>query len=446
MNLTTLLTGSPYLNYLYSYPHKTAYRAFEKPQSLQQLWQEENKAALFLYIHIPFCEMRCGFCNLFTTANPQQQLVKHYLDQLEQQAIQVDKALTHYQFSNIAIGGGTPSYLTATELQRLFHIAHHRLGIELATTPIGIEVSPATVTEDRLMVLQENHVNRISIGIESFVVREANAMGRPQKQQDVEHALRLIKQSNIDILNIDLIYGAEGQSLSSWLESVEQAIHWQAEEIYLYPLYVRPLTGLGRKGEQHWDDQRMAAYLAACDSLNKAGYQQLSMRLFRRNSNMMKTLTSSSTPQGEYHCQEDGMIGLGCGARSYTRAMHYSFDYAVKRQGVLDIIQQYNQLDTQALAHAHYGIALDEEEQKRRYALLSLLQCEGMSRTDYKQHFSTDVFDDLPELHQLEACSIATISDDKIKLNTQGVAYSDVIGTWLYSSVVRQKMLEYQKC
>ncbi len=437
-DLTTLLAGSPYLNYLYSYPHKTAYRALAKPQSLKQLWQAENKAALFLYVHIPFCEMRCGFCNLFTTANPQQALVSRYLDQLEQQAIQVDKALGDYHFANIAIGGGTPSYLSATELQRVFNIAQHQLGINLASIPIGIEVSPATVTEDRLGVCVENQVNRISIGIESFSVSEANAMGRPQKEHEVERALHLIKQADIDTLNIDLIYGSEGQSLARWLESVEQAIHWQAEEIYLYPLYVRPLTGLGRKGEQHWDDQRMTAYLAARDVLGKADYQQISMRLFRRSTQ------PQATQQGEYHCQEDGMIGLGCGARSYTRAMHYSADYAVKRQGVLDIIQAYNQRDTHALSQADYGIVLDEEEQKRRYTLLSLLQCEGMSRRDYKQQFATDVLDDLPQLQHLEQCSVARIDNDQIRLNAQGIAYSDVIGTWLYSSSVRRKMLEYQ--
>ncbi len=445
-DLTTLLAGSPYLNYLYSYPHKTAYRALDKPQPLKQLWQAEDKDALFLYMHIPFCEMRCGFCNLFTTANPQQSLVSRYLDQLEQQALQVDKALGSYNVANIAIGGGTPSYLTAVELQRLFSIAQHALGINLAITPIGIEVSPATVTEDRLDVFVEHQVNRISMGIESFIVSEANAMGRPQKQHDVEHALRLIQQANIDILNIDLIYGGEGQSLTSWLESVAQAIHWQAEEIYLYPLYVRPLTGLGRKGERHWDDQRMAAYLAAGDVLGKAGYQQISMRLFRRKTSIIVNdkKTNKIPPQGEYHCQEDGMIGLGCGARSYTRAMHYSFDYAVKRQGVLDIIQQYNQLDAQALSQAHYGIALNEEEQKRRYTLLSLLQCAGMSRHHYKQLFNTEVLDDFPQLQQLEQCAIAYINKDTIRLNAQGIAYSDVIGTWLYSSAVKRKMAEYQ--
>lgn len=435
-NLKQLMSGTPYLNYLYSYPHKTTYRPFEQTQSLQKIWKQEDKSALFLYLHIPFCEMRCGFCNLFTTSNPQAALVTQYLDQLEQQAKQTHKVLNDYQFSNIAIGGGTPTYLTPDELQRLFHIAQDQFNIDLHDTPIGIETSPATVTEDRLMILKEYQVNRISIGIESFSVKEANAMGRPQKGREVTQALDLLKQANFDVLNIDLIYGGEGQSIANWLESIQQAIEQQAEEIYIYPLYVRPLTGLGRSGQKNWDDQRLESYYSARDTLLNANYEQVSMRMFRKKS-------AHRLCDGEYHCQEDGMVGLGCGARSYTQFVHYSSDYAVKRQGVLDIIRNYNQLDAHALSKVNYGIQLNQEEQQRRYVLLSLLQCAGLSRQDYQQQFQGDVLKHYPQLHELVEQGLAVINHDAVVLNETGIAYSDLIGTWFFSDTVRQKMEAY---
>ena len=64
-------TGSPYRGYVYAYPHKTAYRRFDRPRPLPDVWADEPRAGLFLYLHVPFCTMRCGFCNLFTTPNPQ---------------------------------------------------------------------------------------------------------------------------------------------------------------------------------------------------------------------------------------------------------------------------------------------------------------------------------------------------------------------------------------
>ena len=74
MSLEQSLRQSLYSSYAYSYPHKTAYRAFETPLPLVDAWATERKDALFLYLHVPFCEMRCGFCNLFTNANPQADL------------------------------------------------------------------------------------------------------------------------------------------------------------------------------------------------------------------------------------------------------------------------------------------------------------------------------------------------------------------------------------
>ena len=84
--MNEILDGSPYRAYLYSYPHKTSYRAFDPPIELGQLWSQVDKRSLFLYLHVPFCEMRCGFCNLFTSANPKGDVVAAYLEAIERQA------------------------------------------------------------------------------------------------------------------------------------------------------------------------------------------------------------------------------------------------------------------------------------------------------------------------------------------------------------------------
>ena len=86
-SLAQLLDGTPFVSYTYSYPHKTAYCRLEPPRPLNQVWKQENKNALFLYAHVPFCEMRCGFCNLFTMTHPEANLVAAYLDSLARQAL-----------------------------------------------------------------------------------------------------------------------------------------------------------------------------------------------------------------------------------------------------------------------------------------------------------------------------------------------------------------------
>ncbi|MFD6620114.1 radical SAM protein, partial [Streptomyces albidoflavus] len=158
---------SPYQSYVYAYPHKTAYRPLPERPALRDLWRDEPKGALSLYLHIPFCEVRCGFCNLFTRIGAPDELTGRYLDALERQAVAVREALgdgPEVRFANAAFGGGTPTFLDAGELARLCDIAELRTGADLRTVPLSVETSPTTATADRLAVLAERGTNRLSIG------------------------------------------------------------------------------------------------------------------------------------------------------------------------------------------------------------------------------------------------------------------------------------------
>src|SRR5262245_1370337 len=122
-SLAELLRAAPYVSYTYAYPHKTAYRPFPEPLRLDALWAQENRRSLFLYLHVPFCEMRCGFCNLFTTVNPAASLTDGYLDAIERQARRVRAALNDATIARMALGGGTPTFLGVDQLRRLFNLA-----------------------------------------------------------------------------------------------------------------------------------------------------------------------------------------------------------------------------------------------------------------------------------------------------------------------------------
>lgn len=430
------LHDSPYLSYTYAYPHKTAYRLIEPSVPLAGLWEMERRDRLFLYIHLPFCEMRCGFCNLFTTANPKDDFKTAYLTTLARQARQVRNALGSASFARLAIGGGTPTYLDASELSRVLDIAEGLYGINLHATPISIETSPGTAGADKLNLLRERGVDRISIGVQSFDEKEANAAGRPQKTTEVEAALARIKKFDFPVLNIDLIYGLPGQSVASWLQSLKVAMRYEPQELYLYPLYTRPLTGLGRTGKT-WDDLRLKCYRAGRDFLLEAGYEQISMRMFRPKNSPQKT-------GPVYCCQEDGMVGLGCGARSYTRALHYSSEYAVSAKGVRNILADYIARPDESFQIANYGFFLDEDDQRRRYIIQSLLQVEGLSLTAYMHRFDTELFADYSELGQLIEQDYANLTGERLSLTSRGIECSDLIGPWLYSSNVRGLMEAYE--
>lgn len=433
MDAATLL-GSPFQGYAYAYPHKTAYRRFPEPIPLRALWQHEKRTALFLYFHVPFCEMRCGFCNLFTQARPATAVVADYLDALSRQVEQVREQLGEVCFARCAVGGGTPTYLDVPQLEHLFDLAEKLLGGPLRL-PTGVETSPDTATWERLDVLKRRGVNRVSIGVQSFLAAETSAVARPQQPAAVHAALERIRSFDFPILNIDLIYGLPGQDVESWLASVRSALRYQPEELFLYPLYVRPQTGLGQS-RRSWDDLRLDCYRAAVALLNAEGYEQVSMRMFR----------AAHCPAEDgpvYDCQHDGMMGLGCGARSYTRGLHYADEYAVRQVGVSTILANYCSREATSFAHAVHGFDLDLSEQRRRHVLLTFLQNAGLSLPDYRQRFGSDVFADLPELAELESLGLAQREPRRLRLTASGLERSDAIGPWLYSPEVRRRMEEW---
>jgi len=431
-----ILRGSPYQAYVYAYPHKTAYRPLDPARALREVWANERTDALFLYIHVPFCTMRCGFCNLFTQAHPKDALVPLYLDALQRQAEVVCEQVRPASFARFAVGGGTPTYLTEEGLQTVLDVAERVMGADLATIPACVEASPDTVTAEKLVVLQARGVDRLSIGIQSFIEAESKASGRPQRTADVHAALNAIRDAGFPTLNVDLIYGLPGQTVESWLYSVREALCYRPEEMYLYPLYVRPLTGLGRSSRE-WDDIRLACYRAGRDLLLESGYTQVSMRMFRA--------AHAATDTGPvYCCQEDGMVGLGCGARSYTRCLHYSGEYAVGASGVREIVDGYVRKEPGEFAVADHGFELDGDEQRRRYLMQSLLNTEGLDLQRYEVRFGTAAVADFPELNVLEADGLLTLDGNRVALTAAGLERSDAIGPFLFSPAVQVRMRGYE--
>ncbi|MEN8216866.1 MAG: STM4012 family radical SAM protein [Pseudomonadota bacterium] len=429
--MQTLLNQSAYQAYSYAYPHKSAYRPLEPARSLRDVWAEENSRALFLYIHIPFCEMRCGFCNLFTFARPATDLYPQYINALQKQAEQVVECLEEYSFARFAIGGGTPTFLDESSLEAVLNIAQKTLGAD--NIPTSVEVSPETATVEKLSLLAERGVDRISMGIQSFIEAENKAIHRRQHLKTVNQSLERIRQSGFASLNLDLIYGIEGQTVETWLYSLREVLRFQPEEIYLYPLYVRPLTGLDLKKGHKQPDKRMQLYQAGREFLLANGYTQISMRLFR-------AAHAPSKNGPIYCCQEDGMLGLGSGARSYTRALHYSTEYAVSRSSVKDIILDYCQRPAKSFSVADYGIVLNDNDQKRRYFIKSILHIEGLNLAAYRQHFASDALTDFPEIAELLELGLCECDEQNLTPTSKGLAYSDLIGPWLVSQSVQQRM------
>jgi oxygen-independent coproporphyrinogen-3 oxidase len=178
-------------------------------------------------------------------------------------------------------------------------------------------------------------------------------------------------------------------------------------------------------------------YRAGRDLLLAAGYRQISMRMFR----------ASSAPEADgpvYSCQEDGMVGLGCGARSYTAHLHYSLEYAVRASDVRTILRGYAERSDDELRRADWGIRIDEEDRRRRHVILSLLSSEGLDLGTYRRRFGGKPRAELAQLEELLRGGLAVLEGERLVLTPAGLERSDAIGPWLRSPRVARLMLDYR--
>lgn len=427
-----------YVGYAYAYPHKSAYEHLEPAVPLREAWRDETGGRIALYMHVPFCGMRCGFCNLFTTPNPKPPLVRRYLDALTTQAEiareELGGAVTVGQF---VIGGGTPTFLDVRDLERLFDLAAEGFGADPRHIPASIETSPGTASAERIALLAERGVARISIGAQSFFEHERYAMGRPQKHAHLETALDTIRAHNFPVLNIDLIYGASSQTPDSLRKSLRRALLWRPEELYLYPLYVRPQTGLGGKVET-WGAHRLGLYRAGRDFLLGEGYEQLSMRCFRRPD------AEARGRLPEFADADCAMLGLGAGARSATRHLHYSTQYAVERKSVLALLEAYCATPREEFRLARHGIRLDADERLRGHVVHSILLGDGMDIAHFLALSGAETVRAFAPLAALMDSGLAEEVDGRLKPTAAGLELSDAIGPWLYSPRVAERLTRHE--
>lgn len=415
-----------YADYMYSYPHKTAYRPFPAPVSLLPYLEQLKDRKATLYFHIPFCSHKCGYCNLFSLQTTHPEYVAAYLDTLHRQAQQLAPLTAGLKFDAFAIGGGTPLLLSAPQLEQLMTTAS-LFGVHPSRTFTSVETSPEYADRPRLDVLKQSGIARVSIGVQSFRDEELQAVGRRPRQQVIYRALENIRQMDFPYFNIDLIYGIKGQTVESFLHSLEEALRFLPNELFIYPLYVRRGTGIT---EREPDDACFRIYCAARDLLQAKGFVQTSMRRFTRR----------PSAGAEVSCGDEVMLSCGAGGRSYLGDLHYATRYAVRQQCIAREIDEY--MATTDFTVARNGFILSREEQRQRFIIKNLMFHTGLDKTEYERRFGESP-DDVPVFRQLAERQWIENTEHRICLTSEGMGYSDYIGQLFIAPEIRELMKTY---
>lgn len=261
-----------------------------------------------IYIHVPFCASRCDYC-AFATWTDRHHLIGDYLSAVRAQAAEVAPGLR--PVTSVFVGGGTPNLVPAEDLMAIIDELPVTAGAE-----VTVECNPDEVTADAMAVYAAHGVNRISLGVQSMVPHVLASLGRRHDPANVVRAADAVRGAGIGRLNLDLIYGAAGESGDDWAATLDAALELEPDHVSAYALTVEAGTPLADDPARHPDDDEQAdKYLAADARLVGAGLGNYEISNWARPGEECRhNLLYWS--QGEY-------LGLGVAAHSHVAGRRF---------------------------------------------------------------------------------------------------------------------------
>ena len=267
-----------------------------------------------IYIHVPFCESRCAYCDFYSTT-----LMRHRSAYVDTVCRELQLRLPELQgapIETIYLGGGTPSTLTIEELSSILtHIHNCQLSfVNCQFAEVTLEANPDDLTEEYVQGLRTLPFNRVSIGIQSFHDRTLRLVGRRHTAQEAIEAVHRCQRMGLTNISIDLMYGLPGETLDDWAYSLDQAIALGVPHISAYHLTYEEGTRLWRMKEQGIvspidEEQSIRAFELLREKLLAAGYEHYEISNF--------ALPGYHSRHNSSYWQGIPYIGIGPGAHSY---------------------------------------------------------------------------------------------------------------------------------
>ena len=281
-----------------------------------------------LYIHIPFCRQKCFYCD-FPSFAGREKKIDRYLQALEQEFALLrqrvnpkDNAIdTESKFAprTIYIGGGTPTALNAHQLEKLLEIAQKYVVVAKAEE-FTVEMNPGTVNKEKLLLLQQAGVNRLSVGVQSFDDHCLKKIGRIHTAQEAVDTIELAHNLGFGNISLDLIYGLPQQDREILTQSVERALTLPVQHISIYGLQLEEGTAFHRmealgKLQLPTDELVETMHDYIVEKLPEAGYQRYEISNY--------ALPGYESKHNLSYWQDVDYLGLGSGAHSYWQGTRY---------------------------------------------------------------------------------------------------------------------------
>ena len=375
-----------------------------------------------VYVHVPFCTHRCGYCD-FNTYAGLENLIPRYVDALIKEVRFFSQAAgSRLPIHSIFFGGGTPSLLPMHEIERVLNELESNFDFS-SPVEITLEANPGTLSYSQLKGLGQLGINRLSMGVQSAKPEDLRVLERQHNFGDAINAVKWARQAGFDNINLDWIFGLPGQSLESWDRNLEMAMAMNPEHLALYALSIEhgtPFRDMSDRGVLALPDADLAAdmYELAMEKLGKAGYVQYEISNWAKLDVGGKPFVCRHNLQ---YWRNLPYVGLGAGAHGYVAGRR-----TVNTLGPGAYIQRLqNGIPTEfpstpaTASLAPVGLAGEMGETMMMG--LRLVQ-EGVSKSRFKSRFDSSLEDHYGSVVQrlLENGLLTNGTGDAIKLTHRG--------------------------
>ncbi|WP_144486578.1 radical SAM family heme chaperone HemW [Bacillus pumilus] len=360
------------------------------------------------YIHIPFCEHICHYCD-FNKFFIKTQPVDEYLAALEKEMQHTIEQKGEQELKTIFIGGGTPTSLTVSQLDQLMNSIHRVLKPSKKLVEFAVEANPDELSLEKLHVLKEAGVNRLSFGVQTFEDDLLKKIGRVHQKKDVLVSFERARDVGFDNISLDLMFGLPHQQKHHVMNSLETAFSLGAEHYSVYSLIVEPKTvfyNLMQKGKLHLPPQEREAemYELVMDEMERHGLHQYEISNYAKPG-------FESQHNLTYWSNED-YFGFGAGAHGYVDGIRNVNAGPVKHY--LELIEQtgFPYKETHQVTKA---------EQIEEEMFLGLRKIEGVKTADFQAKYGASPEALFPAvLEELEEKGLIVKDDTGIRLTRKG--------------------------
>ncbi|HVJ83758.1 MAG TPA: radical SAM family heme chaperone HemW [Planctomycetia bacterium] len=330
------------------------------------------------YVHIPFCAHKCGYCDFASVAGAESR-IDDYLNAL---ALEIEAVLGEPRLmTTVFVGGGTPTYVSAEQLERFLATVNRWLPVE----PGGeftVESNPNTLTEDKVAALVGGGVNRVSLGAQSFQTAHLATLERNHEPASVGRALELLRP-RIENVSIDLIFGVPGQTLAEWESDVAMATSLATPHCSAYGLTFE-------KGTRLWKQKELGIVTQTDEELERAMFETAAERFSAAG--LLRYEISNFAAKPERRCRHNQVywanhayFGFGTGAAAYAGGL--------RTLNTRDL-DSYIRRARESHSPVTQAERLEADARARETAMLNLRRAEGLDRAEFQKQTGV-AFEDL---------------------------------------------------